>query len=579
MTGVEAGTRGTLVAVAAACGAAALASLPFESERLGLPVGPIVMTLPETLLGAAVLATAAAAWSLRKRLPVVPDRAFATVLAAFVAVLLLSTAAAPEHRVNALKFTLRLTGGAAFALAAGWLVRARARHAAWLLGAYAAGVTAAAAIGLAEMALGARLDPVLAAFRDHSVYVAGARRLTATFGYSNIAATSIALALPVVATWAGRAAGWQAGLAALGFAVMAPALVLTYSRGGLTAGLLGLAVVGWLAGRLGLRRVRRVAVAALAAVVACWVGLASGNALLSQRAMGQSEATLLRAGVEAGSGRLEAVTGAEGVMPVTVTNAGTLPWQSTAEAPYRVTSGWYDSRGQRIDPRLERTELPPRLAPGESVTVQGRYRVPEHAGVAWLAWDVVIEHRLLLSQQGSQPAWVPAVIGRDAAEARRLAARVEAAAFGTPPSLTGWTPPPRGELWRAAWAMFRERPWLGRGPDSYRWVYGQYLGLGWWDRRVYANNLTLELLATSGVLGLAAFAAIGAVVLRRGLAALGRPRDGTVWRGSLAAALAALGVFAIHGLVDYFLEFTAGYAPFWAAAGIVVGLAGAPDRD
>jgi hypothetical protein len=580
VSGAGAGARGALVTAAVACGAAALASLPFESERLGLPLGPIVMTLPEGLIGAAVVATAAAAWSSRARLPLLPDRAFAAAVTAVVAVLLLSTAAAPEHRVNAVKFTLRLAGGAAFGLAAAWLARVRAVHAGWLLAAYAAGVAAAGGIGLAEMLVGAPLDPVLAAFRDHAVYIAGARRLTGTFGYSNIAAASIALALPMVVTGAAQWSGWPARIAGLGVAaVMAPALVLTYSRGGLTAGVVGLLAVGWWAGRLGVRRGRRLAAAALAAVLLCWVGLASGNALLSRRAMGQSEATLLDARVQAAPRRLEAVAGSAGEMPVTVTNAGSLAWRSTDETPYRITSGWYDARGQRVDPQLERTELPPRLAPGESVTLSGRYRVPEHVGLVWLAWDVVIEHRLLLSQQGSQPAWVPVVVGKDAADARRLAAAIETAGVGSPPSLTGWTPPPRGDLWRAAWRMLRERPWLGHGPDSYRWEYGRYLGLGWWDRRVYANNVALELLATTGVLGLAAFTAVGVVLWRRARAALERPRGGAVWRGSVAAAVAALVVFGVHGLVDYFLEFTAGYAPLWAAAGIVVGLAASPDGE
>jgi hypothetical protein len=31
--------------------------------------------------------------------------------------------------------------------------------------------------------------------------------------------------------------------------------------------------------------------------------------------------------------------------------------------------------------------------------------------------------------------------------------------------------------------------------------------------------------------------------------------------------------FLAHGVVDYFLEFTAGYVPFWTAAGLVVGVA------
>jgi hypothetical protein len=542
--------------------AAALASLPFESTSLAFPLGPLTVTLPEALLGLAVAVTALAAWEARRDAPLLVDGRFVVAVGLFLGVLLVSAALAPEQQGNAVRFTLRLAGGAAFGWAVAWLVRADPARGGLLLGAYAGGVVAAAGIGLLELQLGARLDPLLARFRDHPVYVAGVRRLTGTYGYSNIAATSMALALPVLAAL-------QSRVALVAIAAVVPALMLTYSRGGFCAALLGLLALAWLAGPG--RRARPWGAAVALAVA--WVVLAQVDTLLPRRTAGQADTALLAARVQAPPARLLATSGTRGVMRVSITNTGSLPWASSGEAPYRVTSVWYDVGGRRLPVPTPRTELPAYVKPGQTVTVEGRYIVPEHRGRAWLVWDVLIERRLYLGEYGSARGWVPAVVGRDEAEARQLDAALPESA--RPATARAWIQPTRGQLWTAALAMARERPWVGQGPDSYRWTYGRYLDLSWWDTRVYANNLALELLATTGALGLAAFLAVLGVSGWAGLARLrgAIPPESRRW---LAVGLAMLVVVLAHGLVDYFLEFTAGYVPLWTAAGLIVGLA-APD--
>jgi O-Antigen ligase len=556
--------------------AAALASLPFESEHLAVPFAAVIVTLPEALLAAAIAVVAAAAWRGRARAPVVPDAALARAFAALVVVLVLSAVLAPAHRLNAVKFALRLTGGAAFGLAVCWLVRERAARAGVLLGALAGGVAVAAGVGLVDLRVAPGLDGVLALFRERPTYFADARRLGGTFVSPNLAATAVALALPTVVVAAVQKAGTRRALALVALAALVPALVLTYSRGGLMAAAVGLAALAGLAGRLGLRRLAVLAAGTIALIAACWVAVAQPRGHLPARLLDESEAWLLASRVEPPAAPLEAVAGASGGMPVRVTNVGTVSWRTTAEAPYTLTSFWYSPSGELLATPPLASALPAQVAPGESVVVVGRYRVPAGPGLVWLAWDVTIGDRVWLSRQGGRLGWVPTVVGRDAAEARRLGSRLGLDGFPAPPALARWINPSRAELWRAAWAMFRERPWLGRGPDSYRWEYGRYLGRPWWDRQVYANSLVLELLATTGALGLAAFGAVGGVVAWRGLATLLHPPDASAAREALAAALAALAVFVAHGAVDYFLEFTAGYAAPCALAGVVVGLAGRP---
>jgi O-antigen ligase len=111
--------------------------------------------------------------------------------------------------------------------------------------------------------------------------------------------------------------------------------------------------------------------------------------------------------------------------------------------------------------------------------------------------------------------------------------------------------------------MIEQHPLLGVGPDNFRHTYGRYLGLAAWDERVHANNLYLELLADDGVLGAAAFALVIGWALRRLPVARGR------WVVGLCASLAT---FFLHGMLDYFLDFTPIYLLFWMVVGLCASL-------
>jgi O-antigen ligase len=133
-------------------------------------------------------------------------------------------------------------------------------------------------------------------------------------------------------------------------------------------------------------------------------------------------------------------------------------------------------------------------------------------------------------------------------------------------------PPTVGRLalWSAALRMWRQRPLLGVGPDNFRHLYGPYLELPDWDRRLHANNLYLELLAGWGLAGALTFGALGWVIARRWL---------NLWRrASGAVAIWSLGLggsflaFFIHGFLDYFLEFVPLYLLFWTVAALIVAL-------
>ena len=116
---------------------------------------------------------------------------------------------------------------------------------------------------------------------------------------------------------------------------------------------------------------------------------------------------------------------------------------------------------------------------------------------------------------------------------------------------------------------------LGIGPGGYRMVYGAELGMTRWDTRVHANNLALELTATTGILGVSAFLAVVLLAARQALRGLRPPRPGlgpslpaALIAGSVAATAAAFG----HGLVDHFLVFAPMAILFWVLLGIGTGL-------
>jgi hypothetical protein len=88
--------------------------------------------------------------------------------------------------------------------------------------------------------------------------------------------------------------------------------------------------------------------------------------------------------------------GAVEVVPVEVTNAGTIPWRSEIFLAYH----WLDDRDNPIVWDGTRTPAPP-LAPGESTTVEARVRAPIPPGPYRLAFDMVAERRAWFSELGS----------------------------------------------------------------------------------------------------------------------------------------------------------------------------------
>jgi O-antigen ligase len=225
----------------------AFATLVLVALSLGLgdiaqvtPVDTVLLNGVRALLPLTIGLTILTA--LRKhRWPVFPRR-LSLPLAAWLLITLLSAALAPTNRVEALAALERPVAGALLAWATyalcatpkRWLVLARA---------VALGGLAIALVGLAE-ALGT--PPILAwlaSLHDGQVPIGDVPRIAATLSHPNVAAILLELSLPLLIAWmwsAARPWRWLVVSGALGTLL---ALVLTFSRAGLVAAVMSLAVM------------------------------------------------------------------------------------------------------------------------------------------------------------------------------------------------------------------------------------------------------------------------------------------------------------------------------------------------
>ncbi len=533
--------------------------LPFEAVRPLLPLPLMVLTSVELAVGAFTV-VALASPAVHRRLSSALRPADALLLA-FLGTAFLSAVLAPEGRVEALKFALRLLAGALFMVAVAGVLAARPRYRP-LLWALAAGAGVSALLGVGEVAGWPLLRPVLALFKEAPSRVGGTLRLSASFQYATIAAAYYEMALPLLLVLAAiekRQRRWGAlGLAAL--LVVGAVLTLTRSTLAVMAALL--ALLGWLAAT-DRRAVRLRGPVALAAVVlglsvgvlAWQVGpfrarLTTENDLNWYNARYTVPATL-----RVRSGQTVTVT-------VQVQNTGAIPWHPDGETPFALGVYWRSEDGSAVvNTGHVEWPLPRTVNPGETVSLQVAIPVRLPPGTYRLTWGMLQRDILWFRHRG-----VP--------EASTLV-RVEGAAPVAeaepplrPPERLPSVPPtvPRRQLWRAALAMWQERPLLGYGPDTFRLRYGPYIGLEAWDRRLHANNLYLELLADTGLLGLGTFLAF---LGTSGWAFWSRQRAlaERAWLVLVGAAGGGL-AFLLHGVLDTFLGFTPTASLFWLLLGI-----------
>ena len=555
-----------------------MATTAFIGVALLALVAPFEMTQPlvrfpqqsVSNLEAALLC-AFAAWGLSivrsRRLP-----AWRTPLTlpwvALLIVLIVASVAAPAFRVNAFHMTGRLT--AAFGIflltVTGLTTGKRVRAALSLV--IATGVIVSVLAILEYAQVGPVLN-ALKAFRPGITVVGSQLRAGGSLQYPTIAsmylevvfAFGVGLLLSDVdAGRRGRAAVWFVALL-----IVAEAITLTFTR----AGIISMAAVLVLMGAIRCRRRGRdVGVGLLAAlsvlVVVIFAGSRSAEWMWLRFTSGGQE-SWYRAQVTAPAD-LAMASGATSVVPIEVTNTGRLTWDSQGDPPFLLSYHWMRAEGDRfVTFDGLRTPFPAPVEPGATIAMQADVRAPRQPGQYRLGWDVVVEQRLWFSTEpGAAPMLSRATVSGDALD-----------------TIVRTTPPPkptvrpgRFQLWTAAVKMIAAHPLLGVGPDNFRLLYGDYAGLTAADPRTHSNDMYLEVLAGSGLVGGLAFAWLlwrAAGVLLPDLRA---PAAAATAMGVGAALIAV----ALHGVVDSFLSFGPTYVLFSLTLGFAVACSRGPLR-
>jgi O-antigen ligase len=505
----------------------------------------------------------------------------ARAAALWAVVLVASALAAPSYRGAAMKFALRSLSGILVFFAARTLARTEATSRRVLMAVLAGGLVSAAT------ALVERWIPyaeVWSIFRGSTFEAFGLGRASGVFAYPTIAAMyweaclPIAVVLPLVAA-GDRLRGWRAVAVAVALSIpLDAALVASGTRSGMAGAavaLAGLVALGWrseVAASDRPRSLRRAGAAVLfglALTSALGLGGTGSASLVGQRLRWWQDDQWFRVQYDVGAAPATVHAGEVFTVPVRLRNTGSLAWQRSGPRPFRLAYHWepVDRPATAADFEGQRTDLPVDVPPGGAVDLIAAVRGPSWAGTYHLRWDLVEEHVTWFGERGN-PMPAQAVVVEEHADGVPPPQVSEADTAPAPPAAA--TPPGRLALWKAALSLWKGRPLLGIGPDNFRRRYPEVIGLDaagrpYADTRIHANNFYMETLADLGLVGAAALAWI-AVAFVRSLRVLSRPR-GSGQPTGLGSGLAA-GAFFVHGLFDYFLEFTPLFCLFWMLLGL-----------
>jgi hypothetical protein len=493
----------------------------------------------------------------------------------WITVVFASAAVAASHQAACVKFALRSLSGVFLFFATRSATRTREGRR-WIVAALLAGGTLSALTPLIEVSLPGS-DSFWEHFHEHGFDAYGLHRASGAFVYPTVGAMYWEALVPlvIVAPFAAGAGTRRARLVAvLVAAALFAAILATATRSALAGVVLTTAFIGLVTRRWNYP-VARVALGALGMFVATCVitVLTSGtSSLVGQRLRFWNDDRWFR--VEYRLSTTHATVGAGEALdaPMTLRNTGTLTWRREGPGATRLARHWYRIEGTTGREQLseydgDRTELPRSVAPGEQVEITTTGPAPRQEGEYRLALDLVEEGVTWFSEHGNEPASLRVLV---VPGARAPADR---------PPIARMTPlrvPSRPALWRAAVMLWKSRPIFGVGPDNFRRLYEGVIATPdpahpFTDERVHANSLYFETLADLGLAGLVAL-----VVLAFAVASA--VRQGVLSRdpGRLGVAL-ALAAFFIHGLSDYFLEFTSSFGLFWLLAGLVAPADGAAE--
>lgn len=480
-------------------------------------------------------------------------------LAVFVAVAFMTAATAPSDRVNALHMAARVGLMSLLVVVVSSAVRTLAHLRRIMLAATVAGTMVAVLVMLEYAGL-----VQFQSFHAAVSLVGGQLRASGPLQYPTIASMFLeicfALTLGLVIGLAVERSRTLMVSLVLSLVLMGEAIVLTFTRSGLIAVAIAIGLTAW-----GLWSRRQLGNAwPLVVVAATFVLETTGSRSaesLRARWTTEGQGSWYRAAFEAPP-KLRLTTGSAAPVRVIVRNQGRVTWSSDTDHPFHLSYHWLSADGDTVISWEEaRTRFEDPVPPGAAVELIAHVVAPDEPGSYRLAWDIEQTNRLWFSTEpDAVESFSIATVGGSpiaAADRVRRGGRLPARAYR----------PGRQELWASAVALWRPHALTGIGLDNFRLLSGSRNPRS--DPRVHTNNMYLELLVGTGLLGAAALAWFGLrlfELLRRLFIAV--PAGEAI--GVAAATVAIL----VHGLVDAFLAFT----PLYILIAVTLGLAVAAGR-
>jgi hypothetical protein len=532
---------------------------PFEALKPLVRLPGQSLTIVELVLLAVLGAWLAATVLFRERPPLRTPLTLPWVTVLVTSAI--AALAAPADRANAFHMVVRfgLAFGVFLVTVSGVSTRDRLRQVA--VSAAIVGVAISILVVLEFLGNGFVLR-TLRIFRPGIAVVGSQVRAAGPFQYPTIASMYLEIVFAFTLGLlpdAVAAKRWWTVAAVFGvLALIAEGIVLTFTRAGLLTMAAGVLVVGALRYRRGGLDKATGVVALVGVIVAVEIISSRSADMLRLRLTTETQNEWYRAEVDAPL-TLTLKTGAVTSIPVRVTNAGLLTWDSTAAHPFRFSYHWLREDGVHVaEWEGMRTPFPESVPPGGTVELRVSVRAPGEPGRFRLLWDVEQEDQLWFS---SEPEAL--LVETDASVNGPVVALLPASQIQFVPQKHAR--PGRAVLWRAALRMIAAHPITGVGPDNFRLNYGAYAGIVNADARVHSNDMYLEVIAGTGLLGGLAFLWLAWRASGR-IFALCRHGDAALCAGVAAAGLA----IAAHGLVDAFLGFTATYILIAITLGLAV---------
>jgi O-Antigen ligase len=512
---------------------------------------------------------------LRRLKPSLPPRLLLASLS-YIISQALAAMLATEFRFNAAKASVKAILGVVVLIAAADLSRratTRRHTGVRLLIALSIAGFCTAAIGLGEHAGIRFFDSIAQIFQAGDHLVGGRPRFRSTMENPNTAAHFLVASLAATIALAVRPASGSHRWSGLWFtaaAFQAPAIFLTYSRGALGSAILALMTAMWVFRESFAKKWWRLA--AGGTVVLLLAGI--GNAVRLRYAHIQTQAPV--AGNRLAHYSLPVTgpvrylsPGQEHREPIIVRNDSLTAWEGKR---FGVAYCWYRFATWESSALMEGATFTSDVLPGEERKVEVMLKTPPREGEYTLVWfisrrdpdiaGVDRSHSIpqIIIIHDSKNGDAPLPTGEALEQGKLLQQERDAQGRHLVPS--------RWSLWRGAVRMFRERPWFGLGPDSFRLLKWKYMDIPAGDETILANSLYLEFLAGSGAIGLLSLLWL-LFEMGRALWAKLRQAMSPTDRVTVFYGVTYFLAFLLHGWVDYFLKFTPTFLLFWISFGVV----------